>query len=256
MIVLKRASELELMKEGGQILARTMKECSQAIKPGYTTTLMLDEIAERVIRGSGAEPSFKGYRGFPASACISVNEEVIHGIPGPRVLQEGDIVDLDFGVFYKGFHTDSAWTFPVGAIDRNAQRLLNVTRESLAQGIAQAKVGNRVGDISATVQKCVEGQGYSVVRDMVGHGIGRHLHEEPSIPNFGRPGRGEQLRAGMTICIEPMVNIGREEIVTLADGWTIVTKDGTLSAHFEHTVAITPEGPLILTALEGTDPFA
>ncbi|MBX3097099.1 MAG: type I methionyl aminopeptidase [Fimbriimonadaceae bacterium] len=247
MIVLKRSNELDLMREGGKILAATMREVSGAIVPGKTSPKMLDEIARKKIQGSGAEPSFLGYKGFPASACISVNDVVVHGIPDDTPLQEGDIVGLDFGVYYKGFHTDSAWTFPVGKISANAQRLLNVTRESLYQGIAQAKVGNMVGDISHTVQKYVESMGYGVVRDLVGHGIGKRLHEEPSVPNFGKPKRGERLRAGMTMCIEPMVNEGTWRVTTDSDGWTMRTEDGKLSAHFEHTVAILPEGPEILT---------
>lgn len=250
MITIKTKSELDIMREGGRILATTMREVSSAIRPGHTTPRELDELALKTIHAHGAEPSFLGYRGFPAAACISVNEAVVHGIPDDRTLQEGDIIGLDFGVFYKGFHTDSAWTFPVGEISREAQRLLNITRESLFQGIAQAREGNRVGDISQKIQKYVEGAGYSIVTDLVGHGIGKKLHEEPSVPNFGRAGRGERLRNGMTICIEPMVNAGRPEVVTLPDDWTLVTKDGTLSAHFEHTVAITPDGPVLLTADE------
>ncbi len=237
------------MRRGGRILAETMALVSEAIRPGVTTD-ELDAIADRFIRKNGATPSFFGYKGFPKAACISVNEEVVHGIPGGRVIEEGDIVTLDFGVFFEGFHTDSAWTFGVGTISRDAQRLLNVTRESLMQGISKARVGNRVGDVSAAVQKYVEGNGYSVVRDLVGHGIGKRLHEEPSVPNFGKAGRGDLLKAGTTICIEPMVNAGREQVVTLADDWTVVTKDGTLSAHFEHTVAVTPDGPWLLTTLD------
>jgi len=225
-ITIKTKSELDIMREGGRILATTMREVSSAIRPGRTTPRELDDLALKTIRAHGAEPSFLGYRGFPAAACISVNEVVVHGIPDDRTLQEGDIIGLDFGVFYKGFHTDSAWTFPVG------------------------REGNRVGDISQKIQKYVEGAGYSIVTDLVGHGIGKKLHEEPSVPNFGRAGRGERLRNGMTICIEPMVNAGRPEVVTLPDDWTLVTKDGTLSAHFEHTVAITPDGPVLLTADE------
>lgn len=249
MILLKRDSELATMRKGGRILAETMALVSEAIRPGVTTD-ELDAIADRFIRKNGATPSFFGYKGFPKAACISVNEEVVHGIPGGRVIEEGDIVTLDFGVFFEGFHTDSAWTFGVGAISRDAQRLLNVTRESLMQGISKARVGSRVGDVSAAVQKYVEGNGYSVVRDLVGHGIGKRLHEEPSVPNFGKAGRGDLLKAGTTICIEPMVNAGREQVVTLADDWTVVTKDGTLSAHFEHTVAVTPDGPWLLTTLD------
>ncbi len=247
MIHLKSASEIAKIRESGRIVARTMRLVSEAIIPDKTRTIELDLLAERLIREEGGTPSFKGYRGYPATACISVNEEVIHGIPGERVLRSGDIVDLDFGVYKDGFHADAAWTFPVGTISKEAQRLLNVSREALNQGIAKACPGAKVGLVSSTIQKYVEVQGYSVVRELVGHGIGRELHEEPSVPNFGRPKDGPVLKAGTTICIEPMVNQGGYEVLTLADGWTIVTKDGTLSAHFEHTVAVTHDGPELLT---------
>lgn len=247
MIHLKGSSEIAKMRESGRIVARTMRLVSEAITPGKATTRDLDALAERLIREQGGVPSFLNYRGYPASACISVNEEVIHGIPGDRVVQDGDIVDLDFGVYKDGFHADAAWTFPVGTISKDAQRLLNVTLEALNQGIAKACAGSRVGLVSSTIQKYVEGQGYSVVRELVGHGIGRELHEEPSVPNFGRPKDGPVLKPGTTICIEPMVNQGSHEVVTLADGWTVVTRDGTLSAHFEHTVAVTSDGPELLT---------
>jgi len=235
------------MREAGKVLARTMKEVSGIITPGKTSLLDLDQLAERLILEAGCVPSFKGYRGFPAATCLSVNEVVIHGIPSDRVLQEGDIIDMDFGVIYDGWHADSAWTFPVGRVSETAQRLMNVARESLNQGIGQAKPGKRLGDIGATVQKYVEGNGYSVVREMVGHGIGQSLHEEPSVPNYGKPGKGTVLKEGMTFCIEPMVNEGTHKIETLADGWTIVTADGKLSAHYEHTVAVTKDGPELLT---------
>lgn len=247
MIHLKSSSEIAKMRESGRIVARTMRLVSEAIVPGKTSTGELDALAERLIAEEGGVPSFKGYRGYPATACISVNEEVIHGIPGARVLQEGDIVDLDFGVYKGGFHADAAWTFPVGTISAEAQRLLNVSREAMNQGIAKACPGTRVGVVSSTIQRYVEGNGYSVVRELVGHGIGRELHEEPSVPNFGRAKDGPVLRPGTTICIEPMVNQGSHEVVTLEDGWTIVTRDGTLSAHFEHTVAVTSDGPELLT---------
>jgi methionyl aminopeptidase len=247
MIVLKKDSEIAKMREAGRILARTLRTVSESIVPGKTTLLDLDTLAERLIRESGAVPSFKGYRDYPAATCISVNEVVIHGIPNERVLQEGDIIDLDFGVYKDGFHADSAWTFPIGKISPGAQRLLNVTRESLFQGIAKFRVGNRIGDVSSAVQKYVEKNGYSIVRDLVGHGIGRDLHEEPSVPNFGKPGRGAPIKEGMTVCIEPMVNEGTAKVVTLDDGWTVVTADGKLSAHFEHTVAVTKDGPELLT---------
>ncbi|MBS1713704.1 MAG: type I methionyl aminopeptidase [Armatimonadetes bacterium] len=247
MIILKKDSEIAKMRESGRILARTMRLCAEAIEPGKTTPKMLDELAEKLIREKGALPSFLGYRGYPATACISVNDVVIHGIPDDRVLQDGDIIDLDFGVLKDGFHADSAWTFAVGPVSKAAERLLKITEESMWQGIAKAKVGNKVGEISCTVQKYVESNGYSVVRELVGHGIGRSLHEEPSVPNFGKCSSGAMLREGTTICIEPMVNEGTKDVVTLDDGWTMVTKDGKLSAHFEHTVAVTREGPEVLT---------
>lgn len=247
MIHLKSPAEIELMRKSGRVVARVIRELSQAIVPGQTTTGELDKLAFDIISSEGGKPSFLNYKGYPASTCISVNEEVIHGIPGPRVLMEGDIVDIDVGVYLNGFHADAAWTFPVGEIDAAAKRLLKVTQESLMQGIAKAKVGNRVGDISATVQRYCESQGYGVVRDLVGHGIGRSLHEEPSVPNFGKPGQGPALREGMTICIEPMVNEGTHKVFTLQDDWTIVTGDGKRSAHFEHTVLITSSGPELLT---------
>lgn len=247
MILLKSESEIAMMREAGRVLARTMREVSGAIVAGKTTLLELDQLAERLITEAGCVPSFKGYRGFPASTCISVNEVVIHGIPDGYVLKDGDIVDLDFGVIKDGWHADSAWTFAVGQVSDSTKRLMNVARESLFQGIAKAKVGNRLGDVGSTVQKYVEKNGYSVVREMVGHGIGRSLHEEPSVPNFGRPGTGLRLKEGMTFCIEPMVNEGTHKVRTLADGWTLVTADGRLSAHYEHTVAVTRDGPVLLT---------
>lgn len=235
------------MRANGRILARCMRVCGEAIVPGKTTTADLDAIAERLIEEAGAKPSFKGYRGFPAATCISVNEVVVHGIPGDRVIQEGDIVDIDLGVYKDGFHVDSAWTFPAGAISDAAKRQMNITRESMMQGIQKAKVGAKVGEISATIQRYVESAGYGVIRDLVGHGIGRNLHEEPSVPNFGSAKVGPVLREGMTICIEPMVSAGTWRVKELADGWTIVTADGGLCAHYEHTVAITKDGPEILT---------
>lgn len=250
MVILKKESEIAKMKESGKVLARTMRLTAEAIIPGKTTLLELDALADRLIREKGGIPSFLNYRGFPNSACISVNDRVVHGIPDQTVLQNGDIVSLDFGVILDGWHSDSAWTFPVGPISEEAQRLLNVTRESLFQGIAKAKVGNMTGDISNTVQRYVESNGYGVVRDLVGHGIGRSLHEEPSVPNFGRAKSGDKIRAGMTFCIEPMVNQGTYKVNTLKDGWTVVTADGKLSAHFEHTVAVTKDGPVILTLEE------
>ncbi len=247
MIILKKASEIAKMKEAGRILARTMRIVSEEITPGQTTPRQLDELAGKLIREQGGIPSFLNYRGFPANTCISVNEAIVHGIPGDRALQEGDIVGLDFGVIWEGWHADSAWTYPVGEISDNARRLLAVTKESLYQGIAKARVGNKIGDIASTIQKYVEGAGFGIVRDLVGHGIGQKLHEEPSVPNFGRPGYGPMLKEGMTFCIEPMVNEGTHRSLTLDDGWTAVTADGKLSAHFEHTVAVTKAGPEILT---------
>lgn len=248
MIVLKSASEIAKMRASGRVVARALREMSEAIVPGKTTPKDLDALAGRIVAEAGGIPSFLNYRGFPANACISVNEVVVHGIPGDIPLQEGDIIGLDMGVCIDGWHADGAWTYPVGNIDPAAQRLLNVSRESLYQGIAKARVGNRIGDISHAVQRYLEGNGYGVVRDLVGHGIGRQLHEEPhAVPNFGKPGKGELLREGMTICIEPMVNQGTWRVKTLPDNWTMVTADGRLSAHFEHTVAITREGPEILT---------
>lgn len=236
------------MRKSGRVVARALRVMSEAIVPGKTSPAELDALAKRIIEEAGGRPSFLNYRGFPASSCISVNDTVVHGIPDATPLEEGDIVGLDLGVQLDGWHADGAWTYPVGTISKEAQRLLNVTRESLFQGIGKAKVGNRIGDIASAVQKYVESNGYSVVRDLVGHGIGRQLHEEPSaVPNFGKPGKGELLRDGMTICIEPMVNQGTYKVMTLPDQWTLKTADGSLSAHFEHTVAITKGGTEILT---------
>jgi methionyl aminopeptidase len=247
MIHLKKSSEIAKMREAGRVVARAIRVMHEAIVPGRTTLLELDTLAARVVSETGGVCSFLNYRGYPANTCLSVNEVVIHGIPNGRVLNDGDIVDLDIGVTLDGWSADAAWTFPVGTISAEAQRLLNVSQESLFQGIAKAKVGNRIGDISWAVQKYVESNGYSVVRDLVGHGIGRTVHEEPSVPNFGKPGKGDLIREGLTICIEPMVNEGTYKVNTLADKWTVVTADGKLSAHFEHTVAVTREGPVLLT---------
>lgn len=247
MIYLKKSSEIALMREAGRILARTMREVSETITPGKSSPKSLDSLAGRLIREANGIPSFLNYNGYPADTCICVNSEVVHGIPSDKVLVEGDIVTLDFGVIYEGWQADSAWTFPVGLISDKAKRLLNITRESLMQGIAKAKVGNTIGDIASTVQKYCEGNGYGVVRELVGHGIGKSLHEEPSVPNFGKAGKGVKIQAGMTFCIEPMINEGTYRVRTLDDDWTVVTEDGKLSAHFEHTVAVLPEGPMILT---------
>lgn len=250
MIILKSESDIAQIKKSCVVVARVLRLLNESIVPGKTTTKDLDTLAFRLIAEAGGRPSFLNYRNYPGSICASVNNVVIHGIPNDKPLQNGDIIDIDVGVFLNGWHGDSAWTYAVGTIADNAQRLLNVTRESLYQGIAQAKVGNKVGDISATVQKYCESHGYGVVRELVGHGIGRNLHEEPSVANFGKAGKGPVLKAGMTMCIEPMVNEGTAHIHTLADNWTMLTNDGKLSAHFEHTIAITKSGPVILTTEE------
>jgi methionyl aminopeptidase len=247
LIYYKKTSEIAKMREAGRLLARAMRIASEAIEPGKTTPLELDALADRIIREGGGIPSFQDYKGYPRATCISVNDTVVHGIPDETPLQEGDIVSLDFGVILDGWHADSAWTFPVGTISGEAQRLLNVTKESLMQGIAKARVGGKVGDISSAVQKYAESYGYGVVRDLVGHGIGRTLHEPPNVPNFGRSGTGSPIREGMTMCIEPMINEGTAKVKFLEDGWTVKTADGKLAAHFEHTVAVTKSGAEILT---------
>ncbi|MEI8281036.1 MAG: type I methionyl aminopeptidase [Armatimonadota bacterium] len=248
MAIIKSATEIAKMKESGRIVARTLRLCSETIVPGKTTPNELDALADKLIRDEGGVPSFLGYRGYPAATCISVNNVVVHGIPTDDPLKEGDIISLDFGVVKDGWHADGAWTFAVGTISADAQKLMNVTRESLLQGIAKARPGNTIGDIGAAVQKYVESHGFGVVRDLVGHGIGQKLHDEPhNVPMFGKPGKGEKLREGMCICIEPMINQGSWRVNTLEDGWTVVTADDKLSAHFEHTVAITKNGPVILT---------
>jgi methionyl aminopeptidase len=247
-IQLKSPREIDLMTQGGRILGATIEVLRGAVKPGISTG-ELDQIAEDFIRSHpGATPAFKGLYGFPGSICSSVNSEIVHGIPSrKRVLHEGDIVSLDVGVGYKGYFTDSAATVPVGNIAPQTVRLLDVTQRSLEAGIAAATVGNHIGDIGAAVQAVVERAGFSVVRDLVGHGIGVEFHEEPQVPNYGKPKRREKLVPGLTLAIEPMVNIGGPATKTLADKWTIVTLDGSLSAHFEHTVAITESGPQVLT---------
>ena len=246
MIVLKSQDELQVMGEAGRLVAQTHAVVAAAIKPGITTA-SLDALAEQYIRDHSALPSFKGYNGFPATICASINEVVVHGMPGPRVLQEGDIIGLDIGAILDGFHGDMARTYPVGEISGKAERLLWVTQKALEQGVAAAVVGNRLSDIGHAVQSFVEAQGLSVVRDFVGHGIGRSMHEPPQIPNFGRPGRGPRLKPGMVLAIEPMVNVGGWEVVVLSDNWTVITADRSLSAHFEDTVAVTEDGPLTLT---------
>ncbi len=250
MIVLKTARELQIMKEACRISANALKIAGEAVQPGVST-LEIDTIVRKYIEKQGAAPSFLGYGGFPNSACISVNNVVIHGIPSKKqILKEGDIVSIDVGAFYEGFHGDNAYTFACGSISREAQQLLDATKESLYEGIKQAIAGNRIGDIGSAVQRYVEERSYSVVRDFVGHGVGAKLHEEPSVPNFGTPGRGPRLIPGMTIAIEPMINQGKHYVRVLDDEWTTVTVDGSLSAHFEHTVAITPDGPKILTVAD------
>jgi methionyl aminopeptidase len=240
------------MRRAGQIVAEVLLRLQDEVKPGVTT-LDLDRIAEEMTRKRGAVPAFKGYRVgtrvFPASLCVSINEEVVHGIPASRALKEGDIVGLDFGVAVEGYFGDAAVTVPVGKISPEAQHLLDATRGSLWQGIRTINVGGRLGDLSHAIQSYAEGAGLSVVREFVGHGIGRQLHEEPQVPNFGEPGRGRLLREGMVLAIEPMLNLGEPGVMVKDDGWTAVTRDGSLSAHFEHSVAITAEGPVVLTQL-------
>ena len=249
MIVLKTNRELALMREACIISAGALKLAGEAVQPGVTTA-EIDKIAYDYIKKCGAEPNFLNYNGYPATACISINDEVIHGIPSKsRVIKEGDIVSIDLGARLNGYNGDNAATFAAGAISSEAKRLCDTTRESLYIGIQKAVAGGRVGDIGAAIAKHCEDRGFSVVREFIGHGIGKELHEEPSVPNYGTPGRGVRLLPGMTIAIEPMINMGAAGVKTLPDGWTVKTRDGKLSAHFEHTVAITPSGPKILTLL-------
>jgi methionyl aminopeptidase len=242
----KSPEEIAVMRKAGAIVGDTIARLHDSLRPGITTA-DLDEIAERSITSAGATPSFKGYRGFPASICASPNEVIVHGIPGPTVLHEGDIVSLDVGAYYEGFHADSAWTFPVGEVDDTAARLLKVTERALDAAISECRPGARLGDVGFAVEELATAEGFSLVREYAGHGVGRALHEEPWIPNFGPRGRREILAEGMTIAIEPMVNAGGAETKVLGDDWTVVTADGLLSAHFEHTVAITAEGHQVLT---------
>ena len=249
MITLKSTREIDEMRKAGAIVAQILQDMAEEVAPGITTW-DIDKLAESRIKELGAKPAFKGYHGFPACVCISVNEEVVHGIPSKKkVLKEGDIVGVDFGVSLDGWFGDSARTIPVGKVAPEALKLLQVTQKSLELGIEQAREGNRIFDIGHAIQNYVEGFGYGVVREFVGHGIGRALHEEPQVPNCGPRGKGLALKAGMVLAIEPMINAGSPEVKVLADGWTAVTSDRSLSAHFEHTVAILPEGPRILTAL-------
>ena len=252
MIYRKTASEIALMAEGGQVVGKILKMMEQVVKPGITT-MKIETEAQKLSESFGIVPAFKGYSGYPAAICVSVNEEVVHGIPsGKRRISEGDIVSLDFGAYYKGFYSDSAVTLPVGKISSQAKELLDVTRTALHKGIQAAVVGNWVGDVAHAVQSYVEGNGFSVVKVFVGHGIGKNLHEEPQIPNFGEPQWGARLKEGMAFAIETMVNAGGDAVKVLDDGWTAVTTDGSLSAHFEHTVAVTKNGPRILT-VDSTD---
>ena len=247
MIVLKTGRELEIMKEACRISAGALQLIGKAIEPGVTTA-ELDRMAEKYILSQGAKPNFKNYQGYPATACISVNNEVIHGIPSSkRVIKQGDIVSVDLGALFNGYHGDNAATFACGDISDEAKRLLEATEQSLYEGIRAAVAGNRIGDIGNAVQSFIESKGFSVVRKFVGHGIGTALHEAPEVPNFGSAGRGIRLMPGMTLAIEPMVNAGGYDVEIMPDGWTVLTKDGSLSAHFEHTVAITSSGPKILT---------
>ncbi|WP_028591589.1 type I methionyl aminopeptidase [Paenibacillus massiliensis] len=249
MIVCKSETELSYMREAGRIVAETHKILAEQIEPGITTG-ELDHIADQYIRSQGAVPSFKGYNGFPASICASVNEQLVHGFPGSRKLDEGDIVTFDIGAQYRGYHGDSAWTYPVGSISDAAQRLLDVTEGALMEGLSQVKPDVRLFTISHAIQRYIEEAGFSVVREYVGHGIGAKLHEDPQIPNYGIPNVGPRLKPGMVLAIEPMVNAGSRHVRTLEDNWTVVTVDGSLCAHFEHTVAVTPDGMEIFTILK------
>jgi methionyl aminopeptidase len=251
MIELKSAREIGLMRRAGHILSDVMDRLRTTAKPGMST-LEIDEDVEEFIRAHGARPAFKGYRGFPATVCISINEEVVHGIPSAhRHVKEGDIVGLDLGCIVEGYYADCAFTLAVGDVPPRVQELLDVTRESLEMGIVECRPGRRLSDVSHAIQAHVEGHGFSVVRAFVGHGIGRALHEEPQVPNFGDPGRGPQLKPGMVLAIEPMVTMGSWEVRILDDGWTAVTRDGSLAAHFEHTIAVTEAGPEVLTSKRG-----
>ena len=250
MIAIKNERELNVMRKACKITAAARALAGEMVRPGVSTQ-QIDKAVHDYIVAQGAKPSFLGYHGYPASVCISVNNTVIHGIPGGYVLQEGDIVSIDVGAYYEGFHGDCAATFPCGAISTQAQKLIDVTKESFFEGIRMATRGHRVSDISHAIQKHVESNGFSVVRSFVGHGVGAQLHEEPEVPNFGQPGRGPRLLPGMTLAIEPMVNIGTYDVKVLKDGWTTVTADGQLSAHYENTVLITDGEPEILTVAEG-----
>lgn len=246
MVILRTPAEIEQMRRAGSLVGQVLERLREHVAPGVSTR-ELDAIAENMICSRGGVPSFKGYRGYPASICASVNNEIIHGIPGDRMLVDGDIISIDCGAMLGGYHGDAAMTFPVGPVSAEAEKLMTVTREALNAGIAMARLKMRLGDIGNAIQRHVEANGFSVVRDFVGHGIGRHMHEDPQIPNFGPAGMGMRLRTGMVLAIEPMVNAGVHEVVVMDDGWTACTRDGSLSAHFEHTVAITDDGPEVLT---------
>ena len=249
MIIKKSTREIGLMREAGRIVALAHQEVQKHIKPGIST-LELDKIVEKVIRDNGATPSFKGYNGFPGSICASINEVVIHGIPkATTILKDGDIIAIDIGACYKGYHGDSAWSYYVGTINPNDEKLMNVTKEALYKGLEKAKPGNRLGDISAAIGKYAKSYGYGVVEEFTGHGVGRNLHEDPAIPNYGIPNTGPVLQAGMTLAIEPMINAGTKKVKILSDGWTTITSDRKKSAHFEHTILITDDGCEILTQL-------
>ncbi len=252
MVIFKSQHEIDRIRKASQIVARTLNLLEAHVQAGISTR-KLDQIAENEIRKAGAIPAFKGYRGFPATLCVSVNEEVVHGIPSDRKLKEGDIVGLDLGCIWDGYYGDAARTYPVGEISEEALRLLETTEESLMIGIDQARVGNRIGDIGYAVQSHAESNGYSVVRDFVGHGIGRNLHEDPQVPNYGNRGQGPRIKAGMVLAIEPMVCQGRADVEVLSDNWTAVTRDRSLSAHFEHSVAITENGPEILSSVPSAE---
>ena len=246
MVHYKTSEEIEIIKESAQILGKAHAEVGKLIKPGAKTSDM-DQVAEEFIRDHGGEPSFLGYNGFPYTLCVSPNEQVVHGFPSDKELQEGDILSIDCGVYYKGFHSDSAYTYPVGEVSAEHKQLLKVTKESLYKGIEEVVVGKRIGDISYAIQNYVEGYGYTVVRELVGHGLGKELHESPEVPNYGRRGSGPKLKEGMVIAIEPMINLGKKEIVQENDGWTIRTRDRAYSAHYEHTVGVVDGKAEILT---------
>lgn len=248
-VSIKSAREIELMREAGRILAMVHEELGRAIKPGIST-MDIDRLGERIIRSYGCIPSFKNYNGYPASICVSVNDEVVHGIPNKhRILREGDIVSLDAGVIYHGYHSDAARTHAVGRVSEEAQKLMDVTKQCFFEGIKYAKAGNHLNDISSAIQAYAESFGYGVVRDLVGHGIGEHLHEEPEVPNFSQKRKGIRLMPGMTLAVEPMINAGRPDVAWLDDDWTVVTDDGSLSSHYENTILITEDGPEILSML-------